>query len=184
MYPIRQIRNEFPCLKKFIYADSAARNPLCKRVRKAIENYLDDRQSGEDIKKNWFNKVEEVREKVATLINAENNEIAFVKNTSDGINCTGMALPWEKEDNIIISPEYEHPNNVYAWLGLQKRLGITIKMLQSKEERPQIKEIESLIDQKTRCIAISSVSFTLGGKTDIDEILSMCQKHNLITLID
>lgn len=184
MYPINKIREEFPSLKRFIYADVAARNPLCNRVHKAIESYLDDRQSGADTKKNWFKKVEEVRKKIAFLLNAETDEIAFIKNTSDGINCAAMSLPWEKNDNVIISPEYEHPNNVYAWLGLKHRLGINVKMLQTKEEIPKKKLIEPLVDKKTRCIAISSVSFTLGSKIDINEILSLRRKNNSSILID
>jgi len=184
MYPIHKIREEFPCFNRFTYANVAARNPLCNRVRNAIEGYLDDRQTGAETKENWFAKVEKVREKVAFLINAEPEEIAFVKNTTDGINCTGMCLPWKEKDNVVIVPEYEHPNNVYAWLGLQKRLGIEVKMAQLNGRRPERKLLEPLMDKKTRCVAISSVSFTFGGRIDITEILSMCKKYDTLLLID
>lgn len=184
MYPIYKIREEFPCFSRFMYADVAARNPLCNKVRNAIEGYLDDRQTGAYTKENWFAKVEKVREKVAFLINAESEEIAFVKNTSDGINCAGMCLPWKKGDNVVIAPEYEHPNNIYPWLGLQKRLDIEVKMAQLNGKKPERKLLEPLMDKKTRCVAISSVSFTFGGKIDINEILSMCKKYDALLLID
>ena len=184
MYPIYKAREEFPCFNRFIYADVAARNPLCNRVRNAIEGYLDDRQTGAETKENWFAKVEKVREKVAFLLNAEPEEIAFVKNTSDGINCAGMCLPWEEGDNVVIVPEYENPNNVYPWLGLQKRLGIEVKIAQLNGEVPERKLLEPIMDRKTRCVAISSVSFTFGSRVDINEILSMCKKYDALLLID
>jgi len=71
MYPIYKAREEFPCFNRFIYADIAARNSLCNRVRNAIEGYFDDRQTGADTRENWFTKVEKAREEVAFLINAD-----------------------------------------------------------------------------------------------------------------
>jgi len=57
-------------------------------------------------------------------------------------------------------------------------------MAQFNRRKPERKSLEPLMDRKTKCVAISSISFTSGSKVDINKILSICKKHDALLLID
>ena len=172
-----------PALNEFVYVDMAARNPLCKRVRDAVEAYLDDRERAEDNKSLWFDKVEEVRGKVATLISANPAEIAFMKNTSHGLNAVLAAMDWREGDNVVIAPDFEHPNNVYAWLNL-RRLGVEVRVARLEGPVVTRRLLEGLTGPRTRAIGLASVSFATGGKADLEDICSLARDSGARVIVD
>ena len=64
---------------------------------------------------------DQTRKLAAQLINSKPTEIAFVKNTTQGIQLAANVIKWQPGDNILI-PENEFPANVYPWLNLAKRV--------------------------------------------------------------
>jgi selenocysteine lyase/cysteine desulfurase len=183
MSGIGDARKEFPTFKEFIYVDVAGRNPLSDRVRAAIDGYLDQRQRGEDRKQEWLDHVEKVRAKVATLLHASADEVAFVKNTSDGINSVIACLDWQPGDNVIIAPDFEHPNNVYAWLNL-RRLGVEVRTLTLSGPVVTKSMIVEACDTRTKAVGIASVSFATGGRADISGIGEFCRQRGIFLMVD
>ncbi len=180
---LSETRALFPALKEFVYVDIAARNPLCTKVREAVEAYLDDRERAQDNKSLWFEKVEEVRRKTAELINCDPLEIAFVKNTSHGLNAILGSLDWRDGDNVVIVPDFEHPNNVYAWLNL-RRSGVEVRV--AALEGPTVTEdlLERLITPETRAIGLASVSFATGGRADLQGISALARRNGALLVVD
>jgi selenocysteine lyase/cysteine desulfurase len=176
-------RQEFPGAIRRTYVDIAARNPLSLRVRAAIEAYLDDRQDSMDNKSVWFSRVEQLRVKVARLINAEPDQIAFMKNTSHGLASVITALPWHEGDNVVIAPDFEHPNNVYAWLGVRDR-GVSVKQLPLERSGVTIDQIKRAVDDRTRAVGIASVSFATGVRVDLDAIAQFCRERDVFLMVD
>jgi len=176
-------RKEFPAAASFVYADVAARNPLSNRVRRAVEQYLDDRQRSLDNKHLWFDKVEQVRIKVARLLRAEPDQIAFMKNTSHGISSVISALCLKHGDNVVITPEFEHPNNVYGWLPL-RREGVDVRTLALKGCAVTLDEIKRACDKNTRAISVASVSFATGGRVDLDLIAEFAAERGIYLVVD
>ena len=180
---LSETRALFPALKEFVYVDMAARNPLCRKVRDAVEAYLDDRERAEDNKSLWFEKVEEVRRKTAALIGCDPLEIAFMKNTSHGLNAVLGALDWNEGDNVVIVPDFEHPNNVYAWLNL-RRLGVEVRV--AALEGPTVTRdlLERLTGPRTRAIGLASVSFATGGRADLAGVCALAQRTGARVIVD
>ncbi|MDP2857697.1 MAG: aminotransferase class V-fold PLP-dependent enzyme [Bacillota bacterium] len=176
-------RQEFPAATALTYVDISARNPMSNRVRAAIEAYLDDRQRSLDNKHLWFEKVERVRAKVASLLGAESDDITFTKNTSHGITSVIASLPWEAGDNAIITPDFEHPNNVYPWLPL-RRCGVKIKTLPLEGPVVTLEQLERAADADTKAIGIASVSFATGGRVDLDGIAGFCKERGIFLMVD
>jgi selenocysteine lyase/cysteine desulfurase len=181
--PFEQARLEFPAANALTYVDVAARNPLSSRVRAAIEAYLDDRQEALDSKHLWLAKVERVRGKVAALIGAQPEQVAFTKNTSHGIASMIAALPWQAGDNVVIAPDFEHPNNVYAWLPL-RRSGITVKTLPLDGPVVTLEQIGRAVDARTKAVGVASVSFATGGRADLHGIARFCRERGVFLLVD
>lgn len=183
MTPFEKARTEFPAALAGVYADVAARNPLSSRVRAAIEVYLDDRQIAADNKHAWFAKVETVRGKVAALLGAEPDQIGFVKNTSHGIASVITALHWQPGDNVVVVPDFEHPNNVYAWLGVRGQ-GVGVRTLPLEGPVVTLDQLRGAVDGRTRAIGVASVSFATGGRVDLDSIAAFCSEQGIFLMVD
>src|ERR671919_315441 len=122
-------RTQFPALERWTYMDVAGRGILSKQVRAALEAHLDDRMlNGATSKEQLFALVERARARFAQLIGAHADEITYTKNISEGLNMIATAIHWHRGENVVLCPELEHPNNVYAWLNLQ-RYGVEVRMV-------------------------------------------------------
>ena len=117
----------------WIYMDVAARGILSSEVRAALDAHLNDRMlNGASDKDHYFALIERARGRFARLIGADADEIAYTKNISDGLNMIATAIPWHRGDNVVLCPDLEHPNNVYAWLNL-RRYGVEVRTVPARD---------------------------------------------------
>jgi len=178
-----EVRKQFPTCSEWIYMDVAGRGILSKPVRAAIEAHLDNAQKDGGDKDAYFAKIEEVREKIGSLLNATADEIAITKNVSEGINIIANAIPWKKGDNVVLCPEIEHPNNIYPWLNLKER-GVEVRMVSAPEGIIVPENVIAAMNSHTRVVTVSSISFSPGYRTMLSPIGSVCRDRGVFFLID
>ncbi|MCY6370867.1 aminotransferase class V-fold PLP-dependent enzyme [Clostridium ganghwense] len=126
--------------------------------------------------------VNSARKNVAKLINAKPLEIAFVKNTSEGMGIIANGLALKPGDNIIVFDQ-EFPANLYAWINLQSK-GVELSVVRSKEDKIVIDDIVDVIDRNTKVIAISAVQFTTGFYIELMKLGEICKANNIIFVVD
>ena len=78
---------------------------------------------GKTVLRDAWDIVDSTRENIARLINADVSEIAFVKNTTEGIGIIANGYPFKPDENVIVVDQ-EHPANLFAWINLQNK-GVT-----------------------------------------------------------
>ena len=181
--PIAQARSHFPGMKDTTYLDLGGRGLLSTEVRAAVEAHLEEAMYGKVDKDRLFEKTEEARNRYAQLINAEPDEITYTKNISEGLNMVAASLEWKSGDNVIICPQLEHPNNIYLWLNLQ-RYGVDVRFINHRDGYMPIDEMIAAIDERTRILTVSSVSFSPGFRTDIDKLGRACRERDVLFLVD
>ena len=178
------IDEEFPGARDQVYFDCAARGLLPRRSRAAIDAMLDRRMDGSTDKESSFGIVERVRAGFARMINAEPDEIAMTKNVSEGLNAIAAALDLKPGDNVITCPALEHPNNVYPWLHLRERLGVEVRTVAPRDGHIPVDAIQAAMDGRTRCVAVASVSFSPGFRTDLAPLGRACRANGTFFLVD
>jgi selenocysteine lyase/cysteine desulfurase len=164
-----------------VYLDSGFQAPLARPVKAAIELVLREGLETAGPKSVWLDRVEQTRAKVARFLGASVDEIAFTKNTSESMNIAANALPLRAGDNVLMI-HGDHPNNAYAFLNLQKK-GVEVNFLPMTE----VVNAESFlphIDEKTRAISMSHVTFHAGHRFDIESIGALCAEKNLYFIVD
>ena len=181
---IGEVRKLFPATERWTYMNVAVRGLLSTRVREAVDTYIDSHQYGTWQKDAELAMIERTRESFAKLVNAEPDEVAFTKNASEGLSSIAAALPWEPNDNVVYCPELEHPNNVYPWLNLNKRLGVETRSAEPDEGRLPPERIVELMDESTRLVTVPTVSFSPGFITDIAPIARRCRELGTFLLVD
>jgi len=131
-----------------------------------------------------FDTLERCRAQFAALINATPDEIAIIKNISEGLCSVGLALPWQSGDNIVLCSTLEHPNNIYPWINLRDRLGIELRDIPSDDGTMPVAAMIAAMDERTRLVPITHISFTPGYETDLDLLGTACDRNDALLLVD
>jgi cysteine desulfurase/selenocysteine lyase len=177
-------RSHFPALERWTYLDVSARGVLSREVRAAMDAHLDDRMlNGATDKEQFFALVERARSRFAELIGADADEIAYTKNISDGLNMIATAIDWHRGDNVVLCPELEHPNNVYAWLNLQ-RYGVEVRTVPPRGGHIPVDALLERVDARTRVVTVATVSFAPGFRTDVETLGKACRERDVLLLVD
>jgi selenocysteine lyase/cysteine desulfurase len=176
-------RREFPVTGKYIFLDHAGVAPMPLRVKTAIETLLaESTEGGAFHYPAWAQRVVEIRQACARLINAGPDEIAFVKSTSHGLSIVAQGLDWRPGDNVLIY-EKEFPSNIYPWLNLRNR-GVEVRTIPSRDGRIAMHDIERLMDSRTRLLAISSVQYSSGFRIDLKKVGALCREKRVLFCVD
>src|SRR5947209_1367707 len=133
---------------------------------RALADYAEDLANNGDVyERRWVERVEHVRGLFGRLLNADPLDIAFVKNTSEGVGIVAEGYPWHSGDNVVIAEE-EYPANVYPWLNLANR-GVEVRRVPSREARLDIDDIRAAMDARTRILRLSSVEYASAFRNDL-----------------
>lgn len=181
-FDLAAVRREFPVVQRMLYLDAAHQTPLASSVRAALESFYDEGHEYAGPKHVWLERVEAVRSRIARLIGAEPSEIAFTKNTSEGLNIAANAIPFTAGDNVLMV-EGDHPNNAYAFLNLRRK-GVTVRFLPLKGETANAETFADHINGSTRAISLSHVTFHAGHRFDIESIGRLAKQKGIYLVID
>ncbi|HOC97509.1 MAG TPA: SufS family cysteine desulfurase [Bacilli bacterium] len=195
MLDAKKIRKDFPIYqnnKDMVYLDNAATVLKPKKVLDKMNEYYT--HFGVNIHRGVYKlsylatkAYEEGRQKVADFINASFEEIVYFKNASEALNF--VALSWGetniKEGDEIITSELEHHSSVLPWqqLALRKKAVLRYLKLDSKG-RITIDALKSVLNEKTKVIALTLVSNVFGYITPIEELIKEARKYNSLVVVD
>lgn len=177
------LRIEFPVTREWAYLDHAAVAPLSGRAQQALRVWADDvAVNGEIHEQRWVRRVEEVRRLAGQLLGAEPHDIAFIKNTSEGVGIVAEGFPWQPGDNVV-SPEDEYPANIYPWMNLAGR-GVELRRVPSREGRVVVDDIRDTMDARTRLVALSAVEYSTGFRNDMTDVGELCRARGAYLFVD
>lgn len=198
MFDVSKIREQFPILKRevngrdLVYFDNGASTQKLQSVIDTVSNYYKEENSNVHRGVHFLSglatdKFEESREVIRKFVGAKHaHEIIFTKGTTDSINlvANGFRSLLKKGDEIIIS-ELEHHSNIVPWQMCCEYSGAVLKIIPLKDNGElEIKKFESLLSKKTKLVAISHISNSLGTINPIQEFIEKSHKVGAKVLID
>ncbi|MGE5682684.1 MAG: aminotransferase class V-fold PLP-dependent enzyme, partial [Bacillota bacterium] len=166
-----------------IYMNHAAISPLSQPVVDALNEYIYQRSQTEI--ENYFSFqriVVDTKNRLSELINTTPDRIAFVDNTSNGLNILAQSIDWKPGDRIILN-DIEFPSNIYPFLNL-KSYGVEFDIIKSHDGQVSFEDVEKAITSKTKLVSISHVQFLTGYRTDIQSIGEICRQKGIIFCVD
>lgn len=198
-YDLARIRAEFPILSREVngqplaYLDSAAsaQRPLAVIDAESYfyqHGYAAVHRGIHTLSAEATTAMEHVRSQAARFLNAGSaDEIIFVKGTTEGINlvanCWGLSQ-LKAGDNLIITA-MEHHANIVPWQMVAERTGAEIRVLPLTENGElDIDRLDSLIDSRSRLLAVTHVSNVLGTVNPVKALVAKAKAAGLVTLID
>ena len=177
------IRAQFPFLQSCAYFDIGRKAPLPLQAKAAADAWFEDVYTTGGTSAFSMDGQEATRIAVAETFGAPPDQIALVKNTSEGIGVIADGYPLEPGDNVIISA-IEHENNTFQWLHARDR-GIEVRFAEPDADgcvRPHC--YRPLIDDRTRMIGVAWVAYGNGYRANLDALSELCQQHGIKLIVD
>jgi selenocysteine lyase/cysteine desulfurase len=172
-------QDQFPVREHLIYLNHAAVTPLCKAASDAMKQLADDQvQFGSLHYNRWLAVYAGLRGATAELIGGAAEDIAIVKNTSEGIATIAMGFDWRAGDRVVAFEE-EFPANFYPWKRLEEK-GIEVRWL-------SVFDPLEIIDEAcrgARMLAISFVQYVSGYRVDLEALGEICRRRGCFFFVD
>ncbi len=179
-----ELRALFPITERFVYLNHAAVSPLPTTTLHAVESQLRDvHQNGSAGFRNWLATKEHARELLANLLGARPEQVAFMRNTSDSLSSVANGLSWRAGDNIVTFNR-EFPSNIYPWLRIRDVFGVEVRLCEERNGRIDLAELENMIDNRTRVVAISHVQYASGFRADLQRIGRLARERDALFVVD
>ncbi|PYS89240.1 MAG: hypothetical protein DMF62_07765 [Acidobacteria bacterium] len=164
------IRSQFAALNQYAYLNSAAVSPIPRGAVEAVISQLNDVAGhGSEHYTDWVATKDRARSLIAGMLNVRPEQVAFMRNTSDGFAAVANSIDWKKGDNIV-SFEGEFPANFYPWRMVRDRYGVELRLCPERDGRIDLDEFIGLIDSSTKLVAISAVQYASGFQADLERI--------------
>ncbi|MFT4060796.1 MAG: cysteine desulfurase [Edaphocola sp.] len=198
-FDIAKIRADFPILQRtvygrpLVYLDNGATTQKPIAVLDALDKYYKEYNANVHRGVHYLSQVatdaqEAARHTVAKFVNAAHDyEIIFTRGTTESINLAASSFckKFVGEGDEIIVSAMEHHSNIVPWQIACQDRGATLKAIPMDANGDLIlDDIDSLITERTRLLAVTWVSNTLGTVNPVASIITTAHKHNVPILVD
>lgn len=182
--------DEFPVLRHWDFFNHAAVAPIPRAAAAALRTFADAAETVAYLGGGgWYRDIAALRESTAQLVNATKEEIAFVKNTSEGIAIVAAGVDWSPGDRIVTTA-VEYPANVYPWMEVVRSRGTELIMVPEEEaadgtrRTPVEKILEAADDPRTRLVTLSHVEYASGQRHDLAAVGAFCRPRGILFCVD
>ena len=177
------IRSHFPGVSHTCYLNAASLGLIPDVSVKALECFIKQRSLGSMLWLEWYSAVDDIRRLVSRLIGSKSEEIAFVQNTSMGLNLIANSIRWSRGENIVTT-DLEFPTNLFPWQVIAKRYGLEIRYVRNVDGSLRREDFEKAVDKKTRVIAVSWVEFGNGFVNDLGFLSKLARENDALLVVD
>ena len=177
------VRGDFPITASRTYLNTAYIAPLPKPVIAAGQAFMEKRAREPLSVGDLLRQVGATRGKFARFINASPDEVALLYTTSEGENIVANAIPWAAGDNVVVDDlHYEAAFVIYRQL--EARYGVELRIAKNRGGVVEARDLEPLIDTRTRLVSVAWVSSVNGFRHDMRPIADLAHAHSALVYAD
>jgi selenocysteine lyase/cysteine desulfurase len=177
-----KLRDEFPTLRHWTYLDTARKTVPPRCQEQALQDYMRDvyENAGADA---WSaHNVAATRIEMAQLLGAKPAEIAFTKNTTEGLYIAANGVDLRPGDNIVLT-DMEHVANVWVWKHWEAK-GVQIRYARNRVGRLPLDAFLEQMDDRTRVVSTAYVTYGNGYRVDLPSLGAVCREHGALLVVD
>lgn len=198
-WDVEKIRKDFPVLsqtvngKPLVYLDNGASSQVPQIVIDRGSKYLAEEHSNihrgvHYLSQHATTAYEAAREKVKRFINAPDvKECIFVRGTTEGVNLVAYSYgrKFISEGDEILVSQMEHHSNIIPWQMIAEEKGASVVMIPMNERGELIiDEYENLLNERTKMVAVTHVSNSLGTVNPLKEMIATAHKFGVPVCVD
>lgn len=183
--------SEFTSLEGRIYLNHAAISPPSARVKRAVNSALEAFASqGSSAFLGLIEERDALKARIARLLSAPSlsgEEIAWVPNTTSGVQAVAHAFPWRAQDSVLLF-KGEFPTNIVPWFQAATRHQLEIKWASleplSRSDGPDWSSVEEALRGGVRLVAVSAVQFQTGLRVPLTPLADLCERYGAALFVD
>lgn len=179
-------RAQFPVAERFHYLNHAGICALPRATADAIAADADEvSRNGSTTIDARSDRNEIVRTDAARLLGVPVSDVAFVKNTTEGLGFVASGLEWSAGDRVVV-PGGEFPSTAFPWFALRDR-GVDVSIVEPRGTGgtlPLEAFATALAGHETKLVALSWVQFSKGWRTDLAALATLCHDHGALLCVD
>lgn len=178
-------RAQFPVTRTWAWFDHATFGPPPRAFVEAVSAFTGAMSAGEvpeglDL---FVDAVDRVRARAARFINADPDDVAFLKSTAEGLGVVALGLDWAPGDQVI-AYDQAFPADVYPWLNLAER-GVEVRLVGDRgRQRHDADDVAALMTPRTRVVCLELVNCNNGFRAPLQEIAALCRDRGAWLLVD
>lgn len=159
-----EVRREFPAVERYTYLNAAAASPVPRAVRAAATTFYQEFEAEGDAPwDRWLARAEAIRALVGRFVGASADEIAFVPNTSEGINVVADLLA---DDGPVLTDDLEFPTVTLPWV----HRGVDVRFVSPDHTGAlHAADFAQTPASPTRTLVLSQVQFSNGCRQHVPD---------------
>lgn len=169
----------FPASRQYLNTASLGPSPrtVVDTISKTIEQLETSCSHGHHL-------TEKTHTQIAAFLNCSPDEIAVIRNATEGMNIIARTLRLKAGDEVIITT-HEHVGGAAPWMALQKDLGIIVKLIDlDLNGETNFERIKAQTTSKTKAIAFSHITCTNGMKLPVKKLADFCRSKGIYSCVD
>ena len=180
---MQPLETEFPLDPEIVYLNHAAVAPWPRRTAEAVEAFARENiHQGARYYPRWLEREKQLRDQLRELTGAaSSDDIALLKNTSEGLSVIASGLAWRSGDNVVITDQ-EFPSNRIPWEALADQ-GVETRRASLDGPDPEQRLLDAM-DGNTRLLSVSSVQYGTGLRLDLERLGNACRERNILFCVD
>ena len=176
------LRREFPTLERWTYLDVARKTVPPRCQQRAMQEYWRDVEENAGADAWSADNVAATRDALAHLLGAKPAEIAFTKNTTEGLNIAAHGFDLAPGDNIVLT-NLEHVANVWVWKHWEAK-GVEIRLARHRDGRLPVEAFLEQMDKRTRVVSTAWVTYGNGFRVDLPALGRVCRERGVKLVVD
>ncbi|WP_287372268.1 cysteine desulfurase [Oceanithermus sp.] len=195
MFDPLEVKRDFPIFGHnpgLVFLDSAASSQKPRAVIDAIAHYYKHdhanvHRGAYALSQRATDAYEHARAQLAGFLDADLDEIVFVRNATEALNLVAYAWGLEhlREGDEILVTEMEHHANLVPWQLVAARTGARLKAVPLTDEgRLDLDAFETLLSERTRVFAVTQMSNVLGTINPVAELAAAARERGALVVVD
>jgi selenocysteine lyase/cysteine desulfurase len=177
------VRADFPVADSVLFLNSAYITPTPGPVVAAGREFAEAKGSAPIALGDMLRKTDAVRAQYARLINASPDEIGFLSATSEGENVVARSMRLGPGDNVVID-ELHYETEFVLYTHLARTTGVELRVAKANGGAVTAKELEPLVNQRTKLVSVAWVSHQNGFRHDMRPISELAHAHGAFFYTD
>lgn len=175
-------KNDFAIPAGVTYINSAYIHPMPIAAAESLREWADFRSQPQAVSRP--KKLANIKAEFAALINAKESEICYVPNTSTGENLVVNGLDIDYKSENVVTDALHFEGAILHLQALQQRFGLDLRVVMPRKWRIDVKDLEHVIDKKTKLIELSLVAMHNGFQHDLKAVCDLAHAHGAYVYAD
>jgi L-cysteine/cystine lyase len=187
---LQALREALPGIVRGGYFNSGYTGALCRPAHEAVgaraEHEYRNGRMGNAHRAEVARILDDARRAVAELIGTVPEQVALTHHTTEAMNIVVHGLDWQPGDNAVTT-RIEHKGGVLPLGVLRRRRGVELRAVAWDVLDPMddlVRRLVEAIDDRTRIVALSHVSYVNGGVVDLAPVVEAAHRHGALVLVD